>query len=222
MILEQEKIARIKNLLKFKPKGMSISDISHNLKMNRNSVAKYLDLLLVSGQVEMRSYGTAKIYFLSHRVPLSAMLSFSSDLVIIVDSDFRIIQVNENFIQAFNITRDTLIGTQLTDVPLAFIRELPLEGAIKESPDKSEISLNIRYEKPATEDSEAREMFYRVKLVPTVFEEGARGLTIILENVTETKAYEQQLKMSEARYRDIVEDQTEFICRFFRMVHTFL
>ena len=97
MILDQEKISRIKNLLKFKPKGMSISDISHSLKMNRNSVAKYLDLLLVSGQVEMQSYGTAKVYFLSQRVPLSAMLSLASDLVIILDSDFRIIQVNENF-----------------------------------------------------------------------------------------------------------------------------
>ena len=57
-------------------------------------------------------------------------------------------------------------------------------------------------------------MFYRVKLVPTVFEEGARGITIILENVTETKAYEHQLEVSEARYRNIVEDQTEFISRF--------
>ncbi|MEI6292653.1 MAG: PAS domain S-box protein [Methanomicrobiales archaeon] len=214
MILDQEKIARIKNLLKFKPKGMSISDISHNLKMNRNSVAKYLDLLLVSGQVEMRSYGTAKIYFLSHRVPLSAMLSFSSDLVVIVDSDFRIIQVNENFNQAFHMTRESLIGTPLPDVPLPFIGELPLDHAIKESTDKSEISLNIRYESPATEDSIAQEMFYRVKLIPTVFEEGARGITIILENITETKAYEHQLEVSEARYRNIVEDQTEFISRF--------
>ena len=193
MILEQEKIARIKNLLKFKPKGMSISDISHSLKMNRNSVAKYLDLLLISGQVEMRSYGTAKIYFLSQRVPLSAMLSFSSDLVIIVDSDFRIIQVNENFLQAFTMTRENLIGTPLPDVPLPFIRELPLEDAIKESPDKTEISLNIRYERPATPDSALMEIFYRVKLVPTVFEEGTHGITIILENVTETKVYEHQL-----------------------------
>jgi len=214
MILDQEKIARIKNLLKFKPKGMSISDISHNLKMNRNSVAKYLDLLLVSGQVEMRSYGTAKIYFLSHRVPLSAMLSFSSDLVIIIDSDFRIIQVNENFIQAFQMTRDALIGTPLSDVPLPFIKSLPLEDAIKESPDKSEISLNIRYDRTATEDIPAGELFYRVKLIPTVFEEGARGITIILENETDTKAYEHRLEVSEARYRNIVEDQTEFICRF--------
>ncbi len=214
MILEQEKIARIKNLLKFKPKGLSISDISHSLKMNRNSVAKYLDLLLVSGQVEMRSYGTAKIYFLSHRVPLSAMLSFSSDLVIIVDSDIRIIQVNENFLDAFHMTRDALIGTPLPDVPLPFIRELPLDDAVKEAPDKKEISINIRYENPATNDSAAREMFYRVKLVPTVFEEGGRGITIILENVTESIAYGHQLEMSEARYRNIVEDQTEFISRF--------
>ncbi len=214
MILDQEKIARIKNLLKFKPKGMSISDISHSLKMNRNSVAKYLDLLLVSGQVELRSYGTAKIYFLSQRVPLSAMLSFSSDLVIIIDSDFRIIQVNENFLSAFTVTREGLIGIPLPEIQLPFIKLLPLDDAIKESPDKKEIALNIRYEKPADKDSSGGDMFYRVKLVPTVFEEGARGITIILENVTETMAYEHKLEVSEARYRNIVEDQTEFISRF--------
>lgn len=214
MILEQEKIARIKNLLKFKPKGMSISDISHNLKMNRNSVAKYLDLLLISGQVEMRSYGYAKIYFLSQRVPLSAMLSFSSDLVIIIDSDLRIMQVNENFLQAFTMTREALIGTKLSDVPLPFIPDLRLGDAIKDSPDKTEMSLNIRYERPATAESAMMEIFYRVKLVPTVFEEGTHGITIILEDVTETKAYAHQLEVSKARYMNIVEDQTEFISRF--------
>ena len=182
--------------------------------MNRNSVAKYLDLLLVSGQVEMRSYGTAKIYFLSHRVPLSAMLSFSSDLVIIIDSDFRIIQVNENFLTAFSMTREALIGTPLPDLPLPFITTLPLDDAIKESPDRKEISLNIRYDISPEDGSAAVEMFYRVKLIPTVFEEGARDITVILENVTETTAYEHQLEVSEARYRNIVEDQTEFISRF--------
>ena len=64
------------------------------------------------------------------------------------------------------------------------------------------------------DDSAGGDMFYRVKLVPTVFEEGARGITVILENVTETMAYEHQLEVSEARYRNIVEDQTEFISRF--------
>lgn len=208
MILDQEKIARIKNLLKFKPKGMSISDISHNLKMNRNSVAKYLDLLLISGQVEMQSYGTAKVYFLSQRIPLSAMLTLSSDLVIIVDSDLRVIQVNENFIQAFGLNREVLIGNSVLDIPLPFIPELPVIDVINNSKTPQETNREIEFDRFGTKT------FFRAKLVPTVFEEGTNGITIIFENITEKKVYEQQLRVSEARYRSVVEDQTEFICRF--------
>lgn len=84
MILEQEKIARIKNLLKFKPKGMSISDISHSLKMNRNSVAKYLDLLLISGQVEMRSQRDCKNLF-----PLAKGAALRNALLLIRPGNHR-------------------------------------------------------------------------------------------------------------------------------------
>ncbi|HPA07350.1 MAG TPA: histidine kinase, partial [Methanoregulaceae archaeon] len=83
MILDQEKITRIKKLLKARPKGLTISDISHNLKINRNSVAKYLEILLITGQVEMRMYGNAKVYYLSHRVPISSMLKFANELILV-------------------------------------------------------------------------------------------------------------------------------------------
>jgi PAS domain S-box-containing protein len=208
MILDQDKIARIKNLLKFKPKGMSISDISHNLKMNRNSVAKYLDLLLVSGQVEVQSYGTAKVFTLSHRVPLSAMLSFSSELVLILDNDLRIIQVNDNFLNAFNLKRDSLVGYTVPDIPLTFLQELPVKEVVEDVEEKKEILKEIQY------DRNGIPSFYQARLVPTVFEEGSNGLTIILEDITAAKNYEHQLKQSEERYRNIVEDQTESISRF--------
>ena len=52
MILDHEKITRIKTALKFHKKGMSIPEIARQLTMNRNSVAKYLGILLISGQVE--------------------------------------------------------------------------------------------------------------------------------------------------------------------------
>jgi PAS domain S-box-containing protein len=208
MILDQEKIARIKNLLKFKPKGMSISDISHSLRMNRNSVAKYLDLLLVSGQVDVQSYGTAKVFTLSHRVPLSAMLSFSSELVLILDTDLRIIQVNDNFLNAFDLRRDALIGYNIIDIPLAFIPDLPVKEVPGDAKGKKEVSKEIHYER------EGVSSFYQAKLIPTVFEEGTNGLTIIFEDITGTKNYEHQLEESEERYRNIVEDQTEFISRF--------
>jgi PAS domain S-box len=59
-----------------------------------------------------------------------------------------------------------------------------------------------------------RRFYFRVKQVPTVFENGHHGLTFIIEDVTSRKESEEALKISEARYRGIVEDQTEFITRF--------
>ncbi len=39
-------------------------------------------------------------------------------------------------------------------------------------------------------------------------------MTIIGEDITKQIRFEESLMISEARYRAIVEDQTEFICRF--------
>jgi len=111
MIPDQEKIARIKRLLKSRPKGLAISDISHTLKLNRNSVAKYLEILLITGDVEVRLYGNAKVYSLAQRVPISSLLKFATELILILDSDFRVIDVNDNFLSFFSLGKDDLIGT---------------------------------------------------------------------------------------------------------------
>ena len=105
MILDQEKITRIKKLLKARPKGLTISDISHSLKINRNSVAKYLEILLITGQVEMRMYGNAKVYYLSRRVPISSMLKFANELILVLDSEFRVVEANDNFLSYYNLKR---------------------------------------------------------------------------------------------------------------------
>jgi len=47
-----------------------------------------------------------------------------------------------------------------------------------------------------------------------VFDDGSKGFTLIIEDVTLPREYEQKLKINEARYRAIVEDQTELICRY--------
>ena len=41
----------IKKILKWRPRGITISDLASQMKMNRNLVAKYLEILLISGQV---------------------------------------------------------------------------------------------------------------------------------------------------------------------------
>ena len=98
--------SRIIELLKANPRGMTITDISDRIKINRNSVARYMDILTVSGQVEMRQLGPAKVFYLSQRVPISAFLNFSSDHILVLDNDLKTIQVNENLLKLVTTERE--------------------------------------------------------------------------------------------------------------------
>jgi PAS domain S-box-containing protein len=208
MILDQEKITRIKKLLKVRPKGLTISDISHNLKINRNSVAKYLEILLITGQVEMRMYGNAKVYYLSNRVPISSMLKFANELILVLDSDFRVVEANENFFSYFGENKEEFIGNPIQASTVNRIDGGSLEDIARNAFETGEISEEVSYGKGGTM------RYLRIKAVPSVFDDGSRGTTLIFEDITDKKDIENRLRVSEAKYRAIVEDQTEMVDRF--------
>jgi PAS domain S-box-containing protein len=208
MILDEDKITKIKRLLKTRPKGLTISDISQVLKINRNSVAKYLEILLITGQVEMRAYGNAKVYYLSQRVPFSAMLRFASELILVVDSELKITDINDHFLSFFHAERGDLIGMDVRDLSFAPLPDPSFRLILSEAYDKGEVIREINLQQ------DGRDQIFRVKIIPTVFDDGTRGLTVIMEDISREKQYEQVLRMNEARYRGIVEDQTEMIDRF--------
>ena len=86
----ENEVARIRDLLKEHPKGMTIEEISRLLPLNRTSTAKYLNTLLISGQADMRTYGRAKVFSLTQRVPLSNLMSLSSELILVLDREHTI------------------------------------------------------------------------------------------------------------------------------------
>jgi len=208
MILDQEKITRIKKLLKARPKGLTISDISHNLKINRNSVAKYLEILLITGQVEMRMYGNAKVYYLSHRVPISSMLKFANELILVLDSEFKVVETNENFLSYFGLKKEDVIGSLINSCPVNSIGTLKIEDLARDAFDSGEITTETSYVRDGGMN------YLRVKAVPSVFDDATRGSTLIFEDITEKKQFEDRLKISEAKFRAIVEDQMELVGRF--------
>jgi len=59
-----DNLLKIKNLLKKDPNGLNIREISEKLDINRNSVAKLLDILTAKEEVEIRVFGRSKVYFL--------------------------------------------------------------------------------------------------------------------------------------------------------------
>jgi DNA-binding IclR family transcriptional regulator len=66
-------IERVQELLKNSPEGLSIKEIAALLEMNRNSVAKYLDILQAQGSATTHRVGTSKIYHFSRRLPEQAI-----------------------------------------------------------------------------------------------------------------------------------------------------
>jgi len=208
MILDQEKITRIKRLLKSRPKGLTISDISTALKINRNSVAKYLEILLITGQVEVKVFGNAKVYYLSSRVPISSMLRFASELILVLDHEGKISEVNDNFLNFFGQQREDLVGNGIESMDFRPFCEFSPQTLVQRAHAQGEVSSEVRF---CYRDEEK---YLKFKIIPTVFEDGGVGTTIIMEDITLPKQFEEQLRLNEARYRGIVEDQTEMITRF--------
>lgn len=187
-VLNPEKTEKIKILLRHNPRGLTISALASRLKMNRNLVAKYLDVLLFSGHVEMQVTGTAKVYYLSHRIPISAMLEFSSDYILVLDADERIIQANAPMLALLDKRMDAIFGKGIHDVGSTFLDELPLRVLLKEPHQAREQSMEVNAV------IRGKRYYFSMKQMPSVFEDGTQGRTLIFEDITSRREAEEKIR----------------------------
>jgi PAS domain S-box-containing protein len=200
MVLRKEITKEIKDLLKKNPQGLSITEIVSLIDVNRNTAGRYLENLLMSGQVEMRRFGMAKIYMLSQRVPLSAVLSMSSELVVQLDHNLRIVFTNEPFLYLIETEEKAILGKNIEYTPIAMVFDDAFAGFIER------IRRGIEGKEWSGEivlDTKNIILFCRI--APTVFEDGRRGVSVILEDITEQRRADNALRESEDRYRTLVE-----------------
>lgn len=193
-----EELAQIKTILKNHPRGMSITEIASELGRNNHSVGRYLDILHASGYVDLRTFGMAKVYTLSSRVPLSAMLSYTTDLVVVLDRDLRIVHINEPFLHLVGLNKDEVLFQYLNHLkaPDPAVHDLirELNDHVFSSRDDLELTLNTE---PAR--------YLRLKVVPTVFDDGGAGTTLVLEDVTVEKEALRSVQESEVFFRSVAE-----------------
>jgi PAS domain S-box-containing protein len=203
---QTDEISRIRTLLMDNPKGSTIEDIAKKLPLNRTSTAKYLNTLLISGQAEMRTFGRAKVFTLSQRVPFSQMLNLSSDLLLVLDQNFIIHQVNEPFIRLFGFSRETLIGLPITRSPfMPYVSENNLSLIIEAARGTEQITID-RIE------VNGQGYFFKIKLIPLVFDQGGQGLAVILEDITELKRYQQHLEqLVEQRTHELIATNEQLV-----------
>lgn len=124
LTMYKKELDSIKKILYKSPDGLSILDISSRLKINRNSVAKYLEIMEIMGNVDMRKIGPTKLYSLSKKLPMNALLDLNKQIVISFDSIGRITQANKKGQDFFG---DDIIGKNIS----SFIPNIQDEIEIK-------------------------------------------------------------------------------------------
>lgn len=193
-----DELARIKEMLTANPQGMTVTEIAAALRRTKNTVGRYLDTLRAAGQVEMRTCGMAKVYTLAHRVPISRMVSLSRELVMILDRGFRVLQVNDRFLELLRLQRDQVIGRSLLHLPVA---EPETEELVKG------LASILRGESASEELflalGEGR--WFSTRSARTVFEDGTEGIAIVLIEVTGWRRAEQALAELGRRLHHLLE-----------------
>lgn len=196
----QQEITQIKKVLSENPKGMTVTDISRKIKVNRNSVAKYLDIMRISGHVEMITFGPAKVFFPSRRVPILDMLNYTSDYILVFDANLKITMANDSFLNFMGMPREELIGQTINNtISKVFKDHTEMLVGIQEALEGKKLTQEIDFQ------TNKEHYFFKISIVPTTFEDGRHGGTIVIKNNTYHKIAENVLRENEESVKNLLK-----------------
>jgi PAS domain-containing protein len=182
----QDLLDEITSLLNDHARGLGLQEISDFLGKNRNTVSKYLDVLLAQGLVQMKRYGPAKVFFLTAGIPVSSLIHYSSDCIFVLDREFKIVNINESAKNHACIgnNNDNLTGKDFFEV--VNLRTLKVDN--QHIPDLLHQALNGQfYDYPAIYVGRKLRNSVRhinLRIYPTILKDGGMGIAVVIQNVT--------------------------------------
>lgn len=201
-------ISCIEEVLRSNPEGLTVSELALILSMSRNTIGKYLELMSMSGVVDVRSIGKAKIYFLSPRIPYTHILHYLPDPVIQTDDLYQIVNVNLNGLDMWDTEEEDLIGRNLLDLMLFH----GLSAEIREKIINPDRKAAFTGEIVLTQKDTASH--HLMTVADMVLFDGDRGHLFIFENITELKEAEAARRRYEFLFTALSDEGYEQVCIF--------
>ncbi|WFN33780.1 PAS domain S-box protein [Methanogenium sp. S4BF] len=203
MTTEWKEKEQIRELLEKSPTGMTITEISATLGMHRNTTAKYLDMLVATGEIDRKRMGPAKAYFPARRMPAGALPLTTPPTRLCLTSRLEVTGATQEAMSLFHIPE----GAEFTpniDIPSPLFRD---ESFLTKCRD-AVAGMPGEYRTTITRNRQQTDL--EIHLIPIVFASGAAGCAATFTDITESATAEEQNTWKE-RYTALSEDLTEWI-----------
>jgi PAS domain S-box-containing protein len=147
------------------------------------------------GQIESRPYGPAKVFTLAERIPLDNPVSLLPHMILVLSESLTILQVNNAFLKFFSLDKTDLIGREIRFSPLgSYMNESRfalLQKALEGTPRFIEEDITL----------EGNTFYFNIRILPTLFENGGKGIALIFEDIT-------TLKITQNHLEELVHERT--------------
>jgi PAS domain S-box-containing protein len=169
---------RIRELLKDHPRGLTAERVGRALSVSRSTAARRLDAMTRAGELEVETFGQARVFTLPRHADPASLLRKPAPLFLVLSPDLRVTGVNDPLLSVFGLGREDVAGRKVTRTPLArYLGERILgeiRKGIRETTDLPEVECLI---------GDARYIF-RAVATPLSGPRGPAGTLISLGDVT--------------------------------------
>ncbi|MBU5682203.1 MAG: winged helix-turn-helix transcriptional regulator [Candidatus Aenigmatarchaeota archaeon] len=109
---DSENAKRILRLLEKNPRGMTITEISNSLNLNRHTVTKILERLLIEKRVDFDERGPAKVFYFVGKSQFIGKIEQGKDNILWIDLFKPVYEGEEEFVRINQTKKDTLIRSK--------------------------------------------------------------------------------------------------------------